>query len=195
MPQDLFQRHPQPPHSSSSPRFSLHVEANFTGPLASSEGRGAIALYYLKRKAGGGRVQLISGLALLQQPLSPTPSPLLMALSLSKCASRQAPLQPWLPCPLALDSQAGSSPHPEAQPVPTPHGEAAHTRVSKHVLCVCPQARALCPTMPGARGIPRTRDPVQNLCLAFPLETQTYSSGQLWDFCLLCRIFVVAVVW
>ena len=148
-------------------RFSLHFVASFAG-LVSAEGRGAIALYILEKTLGKGG-----------GPTHPCPSPrprlspLLMALSLSYCASQGAP--PQTPPRQPRIPRQPSSPGARSASTSAPWRRSSR---EDGRVCACTgafgaQAWVFCPTCLWPQEQPRSRDSFQNLCLTFPLKHKT----------------------
>lgn len=127
-------------------------------------GPGSYCTVYLREKLGEGGARPIPGLALLW-PHRHRPA-LSSWLSLSKCASRQAPPEILPPAsdPQAVCPTQRLSQHPCDSGVQCTQGSASMT-------CVC------APACMGARGQAclgpweqlSSRDPAQNLCLTLPL--------------------------
>lgn len=170
----------KPPHS---PLFSLHFMASFTG-LVSTEGWGAIALYYLRENAGEGRKPRFTPSPSASAPPQPSPHG---SLSFSPMCFIEAPTSNPSRSSLRFP---GSLPSPKAWPAPPHVGGAAHMRIriSESVLCVRrglwgPGLGTL-PLVPVATEQPRSRDSSEPLP-HIPPETQTHPSSQLWGFSLL----------
>lgn len=169
----------EPPHWSSSPRFSLHFVASFTR-LVSTEGRGDIALYILEKMLGEGGVP-VHPFPQSFAPAQPSPHG---CLSLQMCF-REAPTSN--PYPQSQTPSQPSQPKSSAS-TPTPWG-AAYMRITESVLCVCRgiwgPGLGILPHVPVATGTAQKQRPFPEPLPHFPPETQTHPPSRLWGFSLL----------